>query len=182
MIQSKRLILREFETDDFEAVHSYAIDLEVVRYMPWGPNTEDETRAFLERAQSYATAEPRTGYELAVIETSADRLIGGIGLHATDQQATLGYCFARPAWGQGFATEASRLILGFGFKTLGVHRIWAGCDSENAASARVLEKVGMRREGYFKHDCQIRGVWRDTILFAILSDEWEALGHDGDSA
>ncbi len=83
-----------------------------------------------------------------------------------------GYCFARPAWGQGFATEAARLILDFGFETLGIHRVRAGCDSENAASLRVLEKLGMRREGYFKHDCQIRGVWRDTVAFAILSDEW----------
>ena len=172
MIQSERLTLRELRGDDFDAVHSYACDVEVVRYMPWGPNTDDETRAFLERAQSYASADPRTGYELAVVETSADRLIGGIGLDANDQQGVLGYCFARPAWGQGFATEAARLILDFGFETLGIHRVRAGCDSENAASLRVLEKIGMRREGYFKHDCQIRGVWRDTVAFAILSDEW----------
>ena len=75
----------------------------------------------------------------------------------------------------GFATEAARLILDFSFKTLGLHRVWAGCDSENVASARVLEKVGMRREGCHKHDCQIRGVWRDTLAFAILDDEWAAI-------
>ncbi len=172
MIQSERLTLREFRDDDFEAVHSYACDMEVVRYMTWGPNTEDETRAFLEGAQSYAAADPRTGYELAVIQSSTDRLIGGIGLDNKEQQGMLGYCFARPAWGQGFATEAARSILDFGFETLGVHRVWAGCDSENAASLRVLEKIGMRREGYFKHDSQIRGVWRDTVAFGILSDEW----------
>ena len=179
MIQSERLTLREFQADDLDAVHSYGSDLEVVRYMPWGPNSEEETRDFLERAQSYAAADPRVGYELAVVQTSADRLIGGIGLDANDQQAMLGYCFARPAWGQGFATEAVRLILDFAFNTLDVHRVWAGCDSENAASARVLEKVGMRREGCFKHDYQIRGVWRDTLAFAILSDEWAALGGPG---
>ena len=172
MIQSERLSLREFRDDDFDAVHSYACDMEVVRYMPWGPNTEDDTRAFLERAQSSSAADPRIGYTLAVMQTSTDRLIGGIGLDTEDQQAMLGYCFARPAWGQGFATEAARLILDFGFETLGIHRVRAGCDSENAASLRVLEKLGMRREGYFKHDCQIRGVWRDTVAFAILSDEW----------
>ena len=182
MIQSARLTLREFQAADFDAVHSYGSDLEVVRYMPWGPNSEDETRAFLERAQSYAAADPRTGYELAVIQTTTDHLIGGIGLDVDQQQAVLGYCFARPAWGHGFATEAARLILGFGFETLNIHRVRAGCDSENAASARVLEKVGMRREGYFKHDCQIRGVWRDTIAFAILSDEWATEGPAGDSA
>ena len=174
MMQSERLTLREFRGDDFDAVHSYATDLEVVRYMPWGPNTEEETRAFLERAESYHAADPRTSYELAVTETSTDRLIGGIGIDAKDQQGMLGYCFARPAWGQGFATEAARLILDFAFKTLEMHRVWAGCDSENAASVRVLEKVGMRREGCHKRDSQIRGVWRDTLAFAILSDEWVA--------
>ena len=70
-------------------MHSYGSDLEVVRYMPWGPNSPDETHAFLERAQSHAAADPRTGYELAVIQTATDRLIGGIGLHATDQQAAI---------------------------------------------------------------------------------------------
>ena len=123
MIQGERLTLREFLADDFDAVHSYGSDPEVVRYMPWGPNTEDETRDFLERAQSYAAADPRVGYELAVVQTSTDRLIGGIGLDSADQQGILGYCFARPAWGQGFATEAARLILDFGFKTLGLHRV-----------------------------------------------------------
>ena len=175
MIQSERVSLREFQAADFDAVHSYGSDLEVVQYMPWGPSSEDETRDFLERGQTYAAADPRTGYELAVVQTSTDRLIGGIGLHIDDEQAVLGYCFARSAWGQGFATEAAGLILAFGFKTLAIHRIRAGYDSENAALARVLEKIGMRREGYLKHDCQIRGEWRDTIAFAILSDEWAAL-------
>ena len=85
----------------------------------------------------------------------------------------LGYCFARAAWGQGYASEAAHLIVGFGFESLGIHRVWAECDSENAASLRVLDKLGMRREGLFMHNCQIRGEWRDTALYAILEDEWK---------
>jgi RimJ/RimL family protein N-acetyltransferase len=86
----------------------------------------------------------------------------------------LGYCFARSAWGKGYATEAARLIISHGFHSLGIHRIWARCDSENEASLRVLEKLGMRREGLAKHDCQIRGEWRNTYLYAVLVDEWES--------
>ena len=172
MLKSERLTLREFHDNDFEAVHAYATDIDVVRYMDWGPNSEAETRDFLDRAQSHASANPRTGYELAVVQTATGGLIGGIGLHADGHKAMLGYCFARSAWGQGYATEAARLLLDFGFESLGIHRVWAGCDSENAASLRVLGKLGMRREGCLRHDCQIQGEWRDTILFAILDDEW----------
>jgi len=172
MLKSERLTLREFRDDDFEAVHSYAIDLDVVRFMPWGPNSEAETREFLKRAQSHATVDPRTGFELAVIRTASEDLIGGIGLHTDGPKAVLGYCFARSSWGQGYATEAARLVLDFGFKSFGIHRTWACCDPENTASVRVLQKLGMRQEGHLRHDCQIRGEWRDNLLFAILDDEW----------
>ena len=78
MLESERLILREFNDSDFEAVHAYATDLEVLRYMEWGPNSDAETHEFLARAQSHASAEPRTGYELAVVENATDGLLGGI--------------------------------------------------------------------------------------------------------
>ena len=180
MLQSERLILREFREDDFEAVHAYASDLEVVRHMTWGPNSEAETREFLKRNQSHAEVDPRVDYGLAVIRQVSGELIGGIGLHADGSNAMLGYCYARSAWGQGYATEAARLLMDFGFVSLGVHRIWAGCDSENAGSIRVLQKLGMRQEGHFRHECQIRGEWRDTLLFAVLDDEW-VLANEGDS-
>ena len=181
MLRSERLVLREFRDDDFDAVHSYGADLEVVRFMNWGPNSEDETRDFIKRAQSRASADPCVGYDLAVIEVSSDRLIGGIGLYSDGPQAMLGYCFSRSAWGKGYATEAAQLILDFGFESMDIHRVWAGCDTENVASVRVLQKLGMRQEGHLKHDCQIRGEWRDTFLYAILKDEWGPQGLRADS-
>ena len=174
MLESDRLFLREFGPDDFEAVHLYATDMEVVRYMEWGPNSTEETRAFLTRAQSQASVDPRTTYELAVVEISTGRLVGGIGLHSQGLQSMLGYCFARSVWGQGYASEAAQLVVGFAFKSLRAHRLWARCDAENSASLRVLEKLGMRREGRLRHECQIRGVWRDTVVCAILNEEWNS--------
>ena len=153
MLRSQRLLLRDFRDDDFKAVHAYATDLDVVRYMTWGPNSEAETREFLERAQSHIENEPRVGFELAVIRGEPEELIGGIGLHVDGSKAMLGYCFARSAWGQGFATEAARVLVDFGFRSQGLHRIWACCDPENAGSIRVLQKLGMRQEGHLKHDC-----------------------------
>lgn len=172
MLRSERLLLRDFHDDDFEAVHAYATELDVVRYMTWGPNSEAETRDFLKRAQSHIEVDPRVGFELAVIRQEPEGLIGGIGLHVDGPKAMLGYCFARSAWGQGYATEAARVMLALGFKSLGLHRIWACCDPENAGSIGVLRKLGMRQEGHLKDDCQIRGDWRDNLLFAILEDEW----------
>jgi len=173
MLRSERLLLRDFRDDDYDAVHAYATDLDVVRYMTWGPNSEAETRDFLKRAQSNTELDPRVEFELAVIREDKEELIGGIGLHVEGSKAMLGYCYSRSAWGQGYATEAGRVLMDFGFRSLGLHRIWACCDPENAGSIRVLQKLGMKQEGHLKHDCQIRGEWRDNLLFGILEDDWE---------
>ncbi len=106
------------------------------------------------------------------------RLIGAAGLDVAEEacQATLGYCLSARAWGRGYATETARALVGFGFDVLLLHRIQAGCDPENAASARVLEKVGMTLEGRLRDDARIRGEYRDTLVFGILEHEWRAHG------
>lgn len=145
-LQTGRLVLRELTDSDFGAVHAYASDPEVVRYMPWGPNSEAETREFIKRAQTMAAAQPRVGYELAVTVRQTGELIGAIGLHrerAQENEAMLGYCFGQPAWGHGYATEAGQAMVEFGLRSLGLESVWAGCDSDNSGSIRVLEKLGM---------------------------------------
>jgi len=174
-LTTHRLILREFREDDWVAVHEYASDPAVVRYMPWGPNREEDTQVFIQRALALQSEDPRTGYEFAVTLRPDGELIGGCGLHAMSfehRSSFLGYCFRREAWGRGYATEAAAALLAFGFERLGLHRMSATCDTENAASARVLEKVGMRREGHFRDDTLVRGRWRDSYLYAVLAGEW----------
>lgn len=174
-LTTDRLILREFRDADWVAVHEYASDPEVVRYMPWGPNTEEDTRAFVGRAIVSQADDPRTGYEFA-ITLRGGRLVGGCGIHAmnaTNRSAFMGYCLSRDVWGQGFATEAAGALMAFGFEALGLHRIAATCDVDNAASAKVLEKAGMRREAHFREDTLLRGRWRDSYLYAVLEDEWK---------
>jgi RimJ/RimL family protein N-acetyltransferase len=75
-------------------------------------------------------------------------------------------------WGQGYATEAAHGLLAFGFGELRLHRIWADCDPANLASVRVLEKLGMRREGHLIENAWIKGAWEDSLIFAILDREW----------
>ena len=178
-IETERLILREFRRDDWESVHEYAVDPEVYHYMPWGPNSEDETRAFVERAIASRHQDPRLHFELAVTTRERGHLIGGAGIRAADESfhvADMGYCLRRDVWGLGLGTEVSRGLIGFGFDRLGLHRIWATCDTRNERSARVLERSGMELEGTMRDDTWLRGQWRSSRLYSILESEWSPGG------
>jgi len=88
-------------------------------------------------------------------------------------QAYIGYFLSRGSWGKGYATEVGRALLSFGFDQLKLLRIWAWCDTENSASVRVLEKLGMRREAHFRKSVMVQGGWRDCFVYGILRDEWD---------
>jgi RimJ/RimL family protein N-acetyltransferase len=173
-LETERLILREFMPDDWEAVQRYACDPEVTRFMPWGPNTEDQTREFVRRVIDSAQANPRVEFGLAVALKTDGQLIGAChaGITHEHMQACIGYVYHKDWWGQGYATEAARALVRFGFEQLGLHRIYASCDAENIGSARVLEKAGMRQEGRFLQAVWTRGQWRDQLRYAILEQEW----------
>ncbi len=94
-IETERLILRDLMVEDWPAVHEYASDLEVVRYMDWGPNTEDETKEFIQRALSNLRDEPRRVFTLAIVTKTEGRLIGSCGIHVSNpenREGWLGYC------------------------------------------------------------------------------------------
>ncbi len=172
-ILTERLKLREITKEDFQAVHEYASDPEAVRYMPFGPNTVEETREFIDRNLRRRREQPRTDYGLGIILQSEDRLIGACGMHdVTEIQASIGYILNRRYWGHGYATEAAEALVGYLFDELGVHRVYASCDPENHASVRVLEKVGMSLEGRLRENMVIHGEYRDSLIFGILDDEW----------
>jgi RimJ/RimL family protein N-acetyltransferase len=169
-----RLRIREWRLGDWPAAHEYASDPEVVRYLDWGPNTEAETRAFIRETMRTRRKRPRTRYDLAVALRSTDRVIGGARLWIESTQhreGSIGYTLARSNWGQGYATEVAAGLLRLGLETLGLHRIHAIVEPENVASARVLEKVGMRREGHLRDHRFAKGRWRDSLLYAIVAGE-----------
>ncbi len=168
------LVLREYREDDWQAIHRYASDPEVCRFMPWGPNTEDETRDHVARSMQAAEVRPRRHFGLVVTLKGTGALIGGCGLTVSspeNREGWIGYCLAREHWGQGYATEAAGLLVRFGFEKLGLHRIFATCDPENGASARVLGKAGMRVEGRRRSCIFVKGRWCDRLLYAILEDD-----------
>ena len=174
-LKTERLLLRDFEPDDWQALHDVESRVEVARYQSFEPRTVAESRAYVIQASEEALRDPRGTYDLAVMVVSEDRLIGRCGLGITD--ATLGegmlwYTMHPAYWGRGYATEAARAVVDFGFRELRLHRIWADCDPANVASGRVLEKLGMRREGHLRENAWIKGAWVDSLIYALLDREW----------
>jgi RimJ/RimL family protein N-acetyltransferase/protein tyrosine phosphatase (PTP) superfamily phosphohydrolase (DUF442 family) len=178
-LETERLVLRDFVESDVESVHAYGTEPEVYQYMIWGPNTLEQTRGFIEQELMHQTEPDRRAYEFAIVQRSDDQLVGGVGLRvrsAEHLEADIGYVLARLAWGNGYATEAARRVIAFGFDVLGMHRIYATADVRNLASQHVLEKLGMRREGTLRQNQCIRDTWRDTAMYAVLEDEWRRGG------
>lgn len=165
-LSTPRLRLREFTPGDHVAVHAFAGDAEVTRYTDWGPNTPEDTAAFLDEVVRESRARPRSRFALAVVEGAA--LIGSVELRITGEAGELGYVLHRDRWGQGYATECAAAMLRLGFGELGLCRISAFCDPGNVASSRVLIKIGMRPGSRLRDHVQVRGRWRDRLIFAAV--------------
>ena len=177
-LETERLILREFREDDFAAVHSYASRSENVIYMPFGPNSEEQTREFLD--DSIRTTEENlvNDYIYAIVLKETGNLIGGCEISPSgNDEASLGWILHRDYWKQGYGTEMAKELVRFGFEELNLHRIIANCDAENYGSYRVMENIGMRREGFFFENRPPNKLtnkkYSDGLAYAILKDEWE---------
>jgi RimJ/RimL family protein N-acetyltransferase len=174
-LSSERVVLRELMREDWPAIHAYASRIEVCRYQPWGPNTPDETTAFVEAAIASAQENPRQRYVLTVALVEDDKVVGLTEINVRDAGFAVGeiaYVLHPDYWGRGIATEAAQRLLRFGFEILGLHRIYATCDPRNLASSRVMEKIGMQYEGRLRETMFIRDGWRDSLVYAILATEW----------
>lgn len=179
-LETPRLLLRDFTSRDFEAVHAYSSLDEVTRFLVWGPNTTLQSKQTIQAYLEDQRENPRRNFDLAVVlkgegRRGTQRLIGGVGLKLTDWEnrtAEIGYVLHPDYWGHGYALEAARNIVHAGFQDLGLQRIVATCDQRNKASARVMEKLGMRREGVFRQSKFIQGEWCDEFLYAILASDF----------
>ena len=177
--ETGRLILREFSPEDFEDVQDYSSDYETVRHMAFGPNTPEQTRDYLERqCPEERNASPRMHYNLAVECRDTGRVIGGVSFHMNWRRddAILGAVLNRHETGRGFMTEAMRGVMDLAFGELGLHRLHAVCDVDNAPVLRVLEKCGFRNEGRMVKRGKARPdaaePWFDQFGCAVLREEW----------
>ncbi|GHV07539.1 N-acetyltransferase [Clostridia bacterium] len=176
MIETKRLLLRPFATEDFAAVHDYAGNAQNVKFMHWGPNTEQDTRDFIAGSIKSALATPRKDYTLAVTLKEDNRLIGGADIALTWdlKQAEMGWILHRDCWKNGYGAELGAGLLRFGFQTLKLHRMYARCDADNYGSYRVMERNDMRLEAKFilSRFNTSKNEWGDEYHYAILDHEW----------
>lgn len=173
-LTTDRLILREFVENDWPAVLAYQRDPGYLRYSHWIDRTPQDVQQFVQTFISQQYAQPRTKFQLALVLKENQRLIGNCGIRlksAGAHEADIGYELAPDQWKRGYATEAARAIVQFGFTELRLHRISAWCMAENAASAHVLEKLGMQLEGRLRESESFKDRWWDTLLYAILKDD-----------
>ena len=174
LLTTERLVIREFSGADLGAFLALAADPEVVRYLTFGAVTEAEAAALLDSALAAQRAEPRMSYALAVIERSTGGLIGSAGLELSvdpPSSAETYYAIRKDSWGMGYATEATHAVMDYGFRTLGLHRIWAHAVPGNRASIRVMEKAGMSYEGLTRGVILLNDVWHDAVQYAILDSD-----------
>jgi [ribosomal protein S5]-alanine N-acetyltransferase len=170
-----RLVLREFVEADWPALYAFESDPEAVRYQSYDPRTAEGCRDLIRLCLADRAEQPRRVYDLAVVRCEEGDLIGRCGLKLVDpalREGKLWYILHRAHWGQGYIPEAARALLDFGFAGLGLHRVWADCDPANAASIRVLEKLGLRREAHFRENARLKGAWVDSLIYAVLDREW----------
>jgi RimJ/RimL family protein N-acetyltransferase len=175
-LRTERLVLRLFTDDDFEAVYDMQSRPEVARYLYWSPRDRDGAAKSLGEKRKCTSIEVEGDIlNLAVERAEGGPAIGDLMLHyvsATHRQAEVGYILHPDAQGQGLATEAARAIVDLAFRELKVHRVYGQIDARNTASARVLERVGMRREAHLVENEWVKGEWTDEVIYAVLADEW----------
>ncbi len=176
-IETERLVLREFVPDDWRGMARYWHDPRYGRFNPVREDQDGFVRALVDRFVAAQSDHPRRAWQLAIVERAGGATIGNCGIRVNDLalgEANIGYELDPACWGRGYATEAARAIVSYGFDDLRLHRIWAECIADNAASARVLEKLGMRQEARFREHQYFRDSWWDTLVYAILDSEWRA--------
>lgn len=169
-LRTARLLLRPFELTDVDDVWAYASDPEVARYRPLpDPYTRNDAAEFVDRQM-------RTDWsispEFAVVY--GRRVIGGISLHVNPEHETaeLGYLLGKRWWGRGLATEAARAVVDWGFPNFKLHKVYARAHVDNKPSWRVMERLGMTREGVLRSHWKMREEHVDLVYYGVLRDEW----------
>ncbi|MFJ2915139.1 GNAT family N-acetyltransferase [Streptomyces sp. NPDC087228] len=172
----RSMTLSRIELADWRAVHSWASLAQVCRFQAWGPNTEEQTCAFVASAVEAWSHTPQRRFAY-VARVDGDAVgMGELHVRSRGQrQGEITYAVHPEVWGQGVGTAIGKELLARGFEDLDLHRIHATCDPRNLGSARVLGKLGMTREGRHRHTLLIRDGWRDSEMFSILEDEWRAV-------
>lgn len=171
---TERLHLRPFTLKDAPEVAEYCRDWDVARMTSNIPHPYDESMArewISSHPQAFEKGEAVT---FAITKQDTGELVGAIGIHldSANHAAEFGYWIGKPFWNRGYATEASKAVIGFGFEKLGLNRIYARHMTKNPASGRVMQKSGMSFEGILRQSLYRHDAFEDTAIYSILASEF----------
>ncbi|HEX9122657.1 MAG TPA: GNAT family N-acetyltransferase [Actinomycetota bacterium] len=175
-LQTERLLLRPFVADDFDALLAMQSRPDVVRYLYWHPRDEAEVRTALgKKLASVGIHSEGDVIALAAVLKETNEVVGDLILQlisAEHQTGEIGFIVHPDHQGRGYATEAARVFLRIAFEDLRLHRVIGRVEARNAASGRVLEKLGMRQEAHLVENEFVKGEWQSELVYAILEREW----------
>jgi RimJ/RimL family protein N-acetyltransferase len=175
-LAGRRVALRRFDLGDLAEFVAYRSSARVARFQSWdAPYPREEGERLIRQMMRRHPDTAGQWFQFAVMLRPAGPLIGDCAAvpHADDpRQCEIGFTIASRYQGHGYATEATRLLVGYLFAGRGKHKITASCDARNTASAALLERLGMRREGHLRESTWAKGEWTDDLLYGLLHDEW----------
>jgi RimJ/RimL family protein N-acetyltransferase len=174
-IRTERLVLRRFTQDDVPDIIAFVSHPSVARATPEIEPTESAVTKYVERQNAYQPFELGKCFDLALQRKKDGRVIGLLSLVCKEhRQGEIGWALGVDYRGQGYATEAAKALMTYGFASLGLHRIYATTSSANPGSWRVMERLGMRREAHLREaECR-DGEWLDILIYGILAAEWQS--------
>ncbi|MCK2240082.1 MULTISPECIES: GNAT family N-acetyltransferase [unclassified Crossiella] len=164
--------LREFRSDDLDDSMRIVGDPRVTRNLSFDPLSREQQEQRLIDAVKRSSATPRTEYYFAIATIDVDRLVGfaRLGLNGVNA-AKLGYAVAAEHWRKGYAYNACRSLIDFGFDKLNLHRISAAIGPENKASIKLVNKLGFSLEGEIRDHVHTNGAWRNSLLYSLLESD-----------
>lgn len=163
VLSTGRLVLRPMQPADAMALHPWMSDPEVMRYWSTPPHADEATTVRWVK-ESIAAMQEGKGMEYVVLDHQ--HMVGRLGLFDNEN---IGYFFGRPYWNRGYATEALRAFIGLAFDRCGVGHIHADVDPRNAASLRLLERLGFRRTGFAERTMEVNGEWCDSVYLTLAN-------------
>ncbi|GAB3251214.1 GNAT family protein [Nocardioides dilutus] len=172
--ETGRLTVRAMVDADVEPFVAYRSDPDVARYQSWQDYSLEQGRALVAGMQDLRPGLPGEWYQFALVDASGD-LVGDLAacVDADEhRQLEVGFTLAPEHQGKGYATEALRGLLAYAFDTMGMHRVVAVTDADNAAAAALFTRVGFRKEAHFRDNVFFKGAWGSEFVFAMLASEW----------
>jgi Acetyltransferases, including N-acetylases of ribosomal proteins len=174
VIETERLVLRDFRQTDLHAYQALRLHPDFQRFCSEDDAAPANADYLLNMFIAQAAEMPRTKFQLA-IEIPSEKVIGSCGIRITsadEKQGSFGCELGQAYWGKGYAYEAARAVIGFGFTDLDLHRIYAETISENLPAVALAKRLGMQVEGELRENRRFKGRWWNTVILSILKSEW----------